>query len=80
MIDPVRGVTKKEGHSPHHKVQMRTSEQVGDGCIAALFGRLLGWCCIAQCNAQLRQGVSVAAAACACCGSITSLVGVACQL
>lgn len=28
VIDPVRGVTKKEGHSPGHKIQMRTSEQV----------------------------------------------------
>lgn len=28
VIDPVRGVTKKEGHSPGHKIQMRPSEQV----------------------------------------------------
>lgn len=41
VIDPVRGVTKKEGHSPGHKIQMRTSEQVrASGAGMGRFGEL----------------------------------------
>lgn len=52
VIDPVRGVTKKEGHSPGHKIQMRTSEQVRGGgssgsCAEGLYGDdlILVMCC-----------------------------------
>lgn len=62
VIDPVRGVTKKEGHSPHHKVQMRTSEQVREGFCTLLAAFALAMHTTAQCASCFRSLSSAAAA------------------
>jgi hypothetical protein len=36
VIDPIRGVTKRESDTPGHKIQMRPSDQVGSVCCVSV--------------------------------------------
>jgi hypothetical protein len=55
VIDPVRGVTLKEGHSPGHKIQMRAGEQVRTGLHACTTVYSVGLACCQCCVCSTSQ-------------------------